>query len=166
MDTSMVPVYTSAGRQSSDLPPRLPTRYVSGMSFGDRVKQRRKARGWSQERLARELNVSKNTVTRWEGGHTDAPSGGNLDALAQALGTTSDWLLHGTRKASAGAANPPHWQDFLDRYEHLAEFSEEQLEDIKGFAGRNFTIRSWTDWERIAEIVRTARPSAAFERAR
>jgi putative transcriptional regulator len=35
---------------------------------GDKLKNLRKLKGWSQEQLARELGVSLNTVQRWETG--------------------------------------------------------------------------------------------------
>jgi len=38
-------------------------------SYGDAVFYLRKLKRWSQERLARELNVSLATVQRWEGGY-------------------------------------------------------------------------------------------------
>lgn len=130
------------------------------MSFGDRVRQRRQALKWSQEALARKLDLTKNTISRWENGHTGAPSGENLDRLATVLGTTSEWLLHGPRRPSeAGAPAPAHWADFLERYEHLDAFSEEELADLRDFVGRQTVPRSWVDWERIAEIIRTSRPS-------
>lgn len=36
----------------------------------DRIKRIRLSRGWSQERMARELGVSFTTVNRWERGRT------------------------------------------------------------------------------------------------
>lgn len=159
MDTAMPHVYTTMVTQSSGLPSEGPNGYASGMSFGDRVRQRRLALGLSQERLARALDVSKNTISRWETAHTEAPSGPNLDAVAKVLGTTSDWLLHGTRTPVTDEAAPPYWQEFLDRYEHLEAFTEEQLADLRDFVGRQMEPRSWVDWESIADRIRVARPS-------
>lgn len=130
------------------------------MTFGDRVRQRRSALGWSQETLARKLDVSKNTVSRWENARTDAPSGPNLDRLAKVLGTTSDWLMHGSQRPVLGGESPPHWDDFLDRYEHLGDFTEEQLVDLRDFVGRQMVPRSWIDWERFADMIRLGKPSS------
>lgn len=141
--------------------------YSSGMSsgIGDRVRQARKKRGLSQDALARALEVSKNTIFRWEAGEV-TPRGTNLDRLAQVLGVTSDWLMRGQERASGEAPDPPHWREFVERYQHLDELAPEQVEDIKRFAARNFKVRSWTDFERIAEIVRTSQPSPTFEAKR
>jgi transcriptional regulator with XRE-family HTH domain len=39
--------------------------------FGTRLKRFREARGWTQEQLALELDVSKATISKWESGHTE-----------------------------------------------------------------------------------------------
>jgi transcriptional regulator with XRE-family HTH domain len=62
-------------------------------SLGWRVRERRKALGLSQEALARQLVVSKNTVARWESGAQ--PRGVRLSRLASALRVSADWLLTG-----------------------------------------------------------------------
>jgi transcriptional regulator with XRE-family HTH domain len=61
---------------------------------------------------------------------------------------------------------PEYWREFLERYEHLDELSSGDLDRIKSFAGREHRVRSWTDWERLAEWLRTSRPSPTFERKR
>src|SRR5579862_891839 len=58
----------------------------------DRLKQRRRALRLSQEQLAELTGVNQPQVSRWELGENDI-TGFTLTALAQALGTTSDWLL-------------------------------------------------------------------------
>lgn len=59
----------------------------------ERLRKRRSELGWSQEQLARETRVSKNTVARWEKGAT--PAADLLGRLARALGVSTDWLLTG-----------------------------------------------------------------------
>lgn len=41
------------------------------MNFCDAVKKVREIKGYSQEQLARELNVSFATINRWENGKTE-----------------------------------------------------------------------------------------------
>ena len=41
------------------------------MIFGDAVKKVREIKGYSQEQLARELNMSFATINRWENGKTE-----------------------------------------------------------------------------------------------
>lgn len=62
------------------------------MSLGERIQLQRKRRGFSQEKLADLVGVSRQAVTKWEAGQS-APSTENLFRLAQVLGTTVDLLL-------------------------------------------------------------------------
>jgi transcriptional regulator with XRE-family HTH domain len=58
----------------------------------DRLKQRRRTLHLSQEQLAELAGVNQPQISRWELGENDI-TGATLSVLAQALGTTSDWLL-------------------------------------------------------------------------
>ena len=65
------------------------------MSLGERIKERRKACGISQEKLAELVGVSRQAVTKWETGQS-APSTENLLRLAEILSTNAETLLsHG-----------------------------------------------------------------------
>lgn len=57
-----------------------------------RIHELRTALGWSQVELARELNVSKQTVSNWENDNIQ-PSIEMLVRLAQIFGVTTDYLL-------------------------------------------------------------------------
>lgn len=52
---------------------------------GAYIKEKRKAKGWSQEYLAEKVGVSRNTVSDWENDNYEI-SIGNAKALAYALG--------------------------------------------------------------------------------
>lgn len=137
-------------------------------SIGARVRRKRRELGLSQEALARQMGVSKNTVARWE---TDLhpPTGENLANLADKFGVTTDWLMRGDHAPAAkpsSAPERPEWREFCERYEFVDEFTEEQLADIEAFAARQIEVRSWTDYVLIAETVRRARPSPTFEAKR
>jgi hypothetical protein len=80
------------------------------------------------------------------------------------LGKAPYYGDHMAERASANGAEPAHWAEFVERYEHLAAFSDDDLSEIKRFAARKLRIRSWTDWERLAEMVRTSKPSPTFEK--
>lgn len=61
--------------------------------MGDRIKDRREAKDWSQERLADEMGVSQGTIWKWETGQvTDIRK---LRKLAEQLETTEEWLETG-----------------------------------------------------------------------
>lgn len=79
-------------------------------TFGERLKNYRKARSLTQQELAERIGVSDKTVSRWEsdGGYPDVPT---LVPLAQALGVTVDDLLNTRRPVRA--LTRTDWQSFL-----------------------------------------------------
>lgn len=67
-------------------------------TFGTRLKEFRDARGWSQERVGFELEVSKATVSKWETGRAE-PSLTNLAKIRRLYapdGLTLDYLIDDT----------------------------------------------------------------------
>lgn len=64
------------------------------MNLSERITERRKQCGLSQEGLAQKLGVSRQAVSKWETGDAE-PENGNLLLLAQTLGVSVDWLLSG-----------------------------------------------------------------------
>lgn len=69
-------------------------------TLGERLRWGRHRLGLSQEALARDLNVSKNAVARWEGGESE-PKLANAKALAKRLGVRIEWLIDGEGTAEA-----------------------------------------------------------------
>lgn len=82
------------------------------MEFGKNLVKLRKEKGMSQSELAEELGVSRQAVSRWEGG-TSLPSIENLRCISTLYGVSLDDLLceeqdsvperQGTEKSSAQA---------------------------------------------------------------
>ena len=64
------------------------------MASSNRLRELRRARGLSQEDLARLLGVSGYTVTRWEAGHM-VPNARHARQLARRLGVSVDDLRLG-----------------------------------------------------------------------
>lgn len=62
------------------------------MTFGERLKQFREARGLTQEQLAIAIGVAKTTVTGYERGNRE-PDVAKIKKLAAALGVSGDELL-------------------------------------------------------------------------
>ena len=58
----------------------------------DRLKERRKAKGWKQGDLAREMMVSRSTVAMWETGANEIPTP-TLERLSDLLDTSPAYLL-------------------------------------------------------------------------
>ena len=60
--------------------------------LGKRVNKLREALGWSQVRLAQELNVSKQTVSNWENGNI-LPSVDMLIRISAVFNVSTDYIL-------------------------------------------------------------------------
>jgi transcriptional regulator with XRE-family HTH domain len=58
----------------------------------ERIFQRRKQLGMSQEELAGRIGTSQRQISKYETGKND-PTAEVLNSLADALDTTTDWLL-------------------------------------------------------------------------
>ena len=63
------------------------------MKLSDKIIKLRKVNGWSQENLAERLNVSRQTISRWEGA-TAQPDAANILQLSKLFGVTTDYLLN------------------------------------------------------------------------
>lgn len=62
------------------------------MTFSEKLITLRAGRGWSQERLAQELGITRQAVGRWEKG-SGLPDAKSLMALARVFGVEAEWLL-------------------------------------------------------------------------
>ena len=78
-------------------------------TLGQRIREHRRRAGMSQEALARQMDVSRQAVTKWESGQS-APSTENLFRLAALFHTTVDLLLSPEQAAPPGAEGPPPWR--------------------------------------------------------
>ena len=71
------------------------------MEFGEKLQMLRKARGWSQEELAQQINVSRQALSKWESGASIADTE-NVVALSRLFGVSTDYLL--LRESEAASA--------------------------------------------------------------
>ena len=62
------------------------------MILSEKIIMLRKKYGWSQEELAERLDISRQSVSKWEQGVSD-PSTSNLFALAKLFGVSVEELL-------------------------------------------------------------------------
>ena len=78
------------------------------MTIGEKLQRLRKARGWTQEELAAQVGVSRQSLSKWE---SDAalPDTANVIALCDLFGVTTDYLLRedGGSAAQAPSADTP-----------------------------------------------------------
>ena len=63
------------------------------MTLGQRIQKKRKEKGLSQEKLGEQLNVSRQTVYKWENDQT-IPELFNLIAMAEILDVRTGWLIN------------------------------------------------------------------------
>lgn len=138
-------------------------RYHHSMGTGDRIRRRRAELGLSQEQLARDTNVSKNTVTRWEAGAV--PGGENLDRLAEVLKVSTDWIMRGDERPAPAERDPKHWQDFLVNYPDIEDLDVDDVADLKRAVLRGGDAgRSWLDYVPLANALRDIRRAARAHR--
>lgn len=62
------------------------------MILGDKISNLRKQNGWSQEELAEKLNISRQSVSKWESG-TSIPDLDKIVKLSGIFGVSTDYLL-------------------------------------------------------------------------
>lgn len=62
------------------------------MILADKILQLRRSNGWSQEELAERLNISRQSVSKWESAQS-IPDIGKILELSQIFGVTTDYLL-------------------------------------------------------------------------
>lgn len=103
------------------------------MILADKIINLRKKNGWSQEELAEQIGVSRQSVSKWEGAQS-VPDLNKILLLSQVFGVTTDYLL----------------KDELEEAEYLpadaAEFTTEQpLRQVSMEEAQNFlSIKSET----------------------
>ena len=62
------------------------------MTMGDKLTELRRRAGWSQEELSERLDVSRQSVSKWEGGQA-VPTVDKLLELSRLFGVSTDYLL-------------------------------------------------------------------------
>lgn len=62
------------------------------MTFADKLIQLRKKAGWSQEELAVRMNVTRQSVSKWEGAQS-VPDLEKMVMLSELFGVSTDYLL-------------------------------------------------------------------------
>ena len=77
----------------------------SARLIGERIRQARKSRGFSQVDLARRIGVSQPAIANWESGVHD-PRRLTLAKLADALEAPLDWLAAGDRSMAESDKHP------------------------------------------------------------
>ncbi|MGN1127279.1 MAG: helix-turn-helix transcriptional regulator, partial [Ruminococcus sp.] len=113
---------------------------MAQMTFAEKLKTIRKQAGMSQEKLAEKIGVSRQAITKWEGG-TGIPDIENIMAISSIFNISIDELFSNEKSIK-------RQKDFL--YESITEYDIEQAKryDMK-LGGANALVLSGYDGEKI-----------------
>lgn len=104
------------------------------MSIGDLIKEKRKEAGFTQDELAKRINVTKSTLSKWESGRIDNMRRNNIASLSNALRISPIELLNAPeQKNEKKAVIAIDERDVTDAPAPAASAREELLELAKGF---------------------------------
>ncbi|PEF25933.1 DNA-binding protein [Bacillus thuringiensis] len=128
---------------------------LENFSIGPQIKLLRKERKWTQQQLAKKLNVSSQVISNWERGYT-IPTANDIKKLATELNVDSNMILtgHSTEELTnyvTGTMAVSTWvQSFADNfgYELVAQFLNNDLnieELLNSNVKLNFNGRILTD---------------------
>lgn len=106
------------------------------MTLGERIQTKRKELGWSQENLADRLDVSRQTIYKWE---TDqaTPELGKLIAMAELFETKVGWLIAEEEYEEEGEA----YDRVLERLTEILNSSSKTAETLKAEAKKKNRLK-------------------------
>ena len=93
------------------------------MILAEKVMALRKKNGWSQEELAEKLNISRQSVSKWESG-ASIPDIDKIIAMSGLFGVSTDYLL----KDDVEKELPSETEDVYERRKERAVSLEEANE--------------------------------------
>ncbi|OBP09739.1 MULTISPECIES: XRE family transcriptional regulator [unclassified Pseudomonas] len=76
------------------------------MKIGERIESEMSRRGWSEGELARRSGIPQPTIHRIIKGESKNPRQDNVQAIARAFGSSTEWLWNGVGKAPDGNPEP------------------------------------------------------------
>lgn len=92
---------------------------MNEITLGQRIRQRRKQIGLSQNKLSKAAGVSDSSISLWES-DTTAPRGENLHKLAAILQCSPTWILFGDEdKTPEEPVSPSDQQQMTDEEREL-----------------------------------------------
>lgn len=96
------------------------------MSIGERIRQMRKEKGWSQDQLAEMIGADGRQISRYETNH-NIPSVEIVIKLAQLFDVSTDYiLLEDSPRKSLKISD----QAFLKRFEEVSALSEQDRSSL------------------------------------
>ena len=128
------------------------------MNLGERIKQCRKSRGLTQDKLSELLNISVMSVRRWEWGERK-PDISIIPKLASVLNTSVEYLMGINETNMASNA-----QDTNETIEHMLQ--KAKTRDFKNLVlGETNDMLIYNDGEQIIRLKNTPENKILFRRA-
>jgi transcriptional regulator with XRE-family HTH domain len=127
------------------------------LALKDRIRELRKAQGLSQEKLARQADLSLNLIGRLEGGQVTDPHYSTLRGLARALGVPVEDLVR--EPALAGKAEAPREAGRLEEERRAQEDFQRDLGRFEGLWGWKKYLSRRLEW---CEKVLQKSPEESF----
>lgn len=96
------------------------------ISLGQRIKQLRKSKDWSQEQLGEKINIHIQTIARYEKG-VMIPTATVLKKLAEVFAVSIDYLVFGdTDSAGIRVQN----KDLFKRFQQLDQMNPNEIKSL------------------------------------
>lgn len=102
------------------------------MSVGDRVREKRKSKGWTLEKLAEQIGSSKSYIWEIEN-NKKSTSAEKLMEIATALQTTTDYLLGGSdyiMQENANSEEGARDSAFYRKYSQMPKSTKTKLQKM------------------------------------
>jgi transcriptional regulator with XRE-family HTH domain len=130
------PIQSVNGRSNKFSPyiPGMPKKHLEGDSFGGRVRTLRKARGWTQQDLAKKTKgaVGQSSISDIESGVTKVSEvkAVTILGLANAFGVNPAFLRNGKDSPVAPESVTPEEAELLALYRELKEVNTDMLDEV------------------------------------
>ena len=98
------------------------------MILADKIINERKKNGWSQEELADQLGVSRQSVSKWEGAQA-VPDIQKIIKMAELFGVSTDYLL----RDELGETEKEEYRTLSETFESAADVRKVSLEEANKF---------------------------------
>ena len=107
------------------------------MILADKIIELRKRNGWSQEELAEKLNVSRQSISKWEGAQS-IPDMNRIIKMSEIFGVSTDFLLKDEEtfpEETAVVSTSSGTEDLPVRSVHDSGQNRARCDDVHSLAG-------------------------------
>lgn len=108
------------------------------MLLSEKIMQLRKKNGWSQEELAQQLDVSRQSVSKWEAGGS-IPDLNKILKMSEIFNVSTDYLLKDEIEDDLGKVQVPEVEEQYEEKKVTAEMANEYMSLCKS-QGRKIAI--------------------------